>query len=305
MTKVAKTYLRNSAIKNPNSTSTIVIHQAFWGILKCARAVPVNIPYTKPIGNTNAVNKPIIKPSNGRYRFHVPILTLLKNHLTSLLVLDCINAPRGRDATPESASEIWSHITFAKTLILLKPVDLIINMYLKYLEGVYEDREDSWLLQGAVKEYLKEHKPKTILDVGTGTGIQAITAKLAAPEATVFALDLNPKACALAQRNARLNKAPIHVFCSDLLTALKPKTKFDLILFNAPYLPPKNPVDITWSGGAPLIKKFLEQAKQYLSENGAILFVFSNLTGINPDKFKIVSKQKLHFEELYVAEVKK
>ena len=50
-------------------------------------------------------------------------------------------------------------------------------MELKYSEQVYSPREDSRLLQKVVEKYMQEFKPNRILDMGTGSGIQAIAAK--------------------------------------------------------------------------------------------------------------------------------
>ena len=76
-----------------------------------------------------------------------------------------------------------------------------------------------------------------MLDVGTGCGMLGI---LASEKATsVVAVDLNPYAVGCAKENAKLNKAggKMGFIQADLLTAFNESAKFDLILFNAPYLP--------------------------------------------------------------------
>jgi release factor glutamine methyltransferase len=166
---------------------------------------------------------------------------------------------------------------------------------LNYAEGVYEDREDSWLLQ---KEVEQRAKGKFVLDVGCGTGIQGITAFKQGAE-RVVCTDLNPNACALTKRNAKLNDCKIEVVCGNLLDFFK-DVKFDLIVFNTPYLPQKNE-NIQWSGGKEVINRFLEQAKSFLSRNGEILFVFSSYTGLSG--IEIVVERKLDFETLYVGKV--
>jgi len=164
---------------------------------------------------------------------------------------------------------------------------------LRYKEGVYKDAEDSWLLQKQVEKFAKDKK---VLDIGTGTGIQAITAaKSGAKE--VIAVDINPDAVDLAKENAELNKVKIKVFQSDLFE--KVSGKFDLIVFNPPYLPPGKPKDLAWSGGKEFIERFLKQAREYLLPNGKILFVFSSLTKLKD--VEIIAKQKLPFEQLYVG----
>jgi release factor glutamine methyltransferase len=167
---------------------------------------------------------------------------------------------------------------------------------LTYTDGVYEDREDSWLLQ---KEVEKHANGKFVLDVGCGTGIQGITAcKTGARK--VICTDVNPKACFLTRKNAELNNCHIDVVCGKLLEFFK-GVKFDLIVFNTPYLPSGE--DIQWSGGKELIREFLEQASNFVNKGGEILLVFSSLTGLSINDVEIISEEKVNFETLYLGKV--
>lgn len=73
------------------------------------------------------------------------------------------------------------------------------------------------------------------VDIGCGAGPGAIMLAQRFPEAEVYAIDINPRALALAEINARLagagNVACVH---SDMLSALE--GDFDLIISNPPYL---------------------------------------------------------------------
>jgi methylase of polypeptide subunit release factors len=104
----------------------------------------------------------------------------------------------------------------------------------------------------------------------------------------------------LATENAKLNSVEIKFFVSDLFERFQDQ-KFDLIIFNAPYLPPELPLDPIWSGGEKFILKFIELARAHLNSEGKILFVYSSKS---PVKFehKIVAQEKVFFETLYVAE---
>lgn len=165
---------------------------------------------------------------------------------------------------------------------------------------IYEPAEDSFLLQKYVKKYAKDK----VLDMGTGSGIQA----LASLEKTkdVLAVDINPSAV------GQLKKKGIKAKVSDLFSNVK--GKFDLIIFNPPYLPEdkREPRDssISTTGGKKgyeTIEKFLKQAKKFLKKDGKILLVFSSLTG-NIEKlfskysygFKKLEEKKLFFEKIYV-----
>ena len=166
---------------------------------------------------------------------------------------------------------------------------------------IYEPAEDSFLLQKHIKKYSKNKK---ILDMGTGSGIQALEAKKNASK--VLACDIN-KGCV-----NYVKKLGIKTIKSDLFSNIK--EKFDLIIFNPPYLPeePLEPLDskISTTGGKKgneILKKFLSKAKNYLNPKGKILILFSSLT---PDvinifkkydyKYKKLDSSKISFETLYV-----
>ena len=181
---------------------------------------------------------------------------------------------------------------------------------LTYTNGVYRDAEDSWLLQEQVKKYAK--KEMKVLDVGTGTGIQAITA--AKQGADVMAVDINPKAVELAKKNAELNNVKINILESDLF--LNVKGKFDLIIFNAPYLPSDEPPvkqtelwegvkDPAWSGGKELIMKFIKEAKKYLNKDGKIIIVFSSLTKLDIEGIEILDSKRFeyHSTDIYAERI--
>jgi|TARA_Y100000310_G_scaffold196443_1_gene196506 release factor glutamine methyltransferase len=174
-------------------------------------------------------------------------------------------------------------------------------MELKYSEQVYSPREDSRLLQKVVEDYMKKFKPNRVLDMGTGSGIQAIAAKKTHSNSEVVGADINPMAIDLAEENAKLNDVEIKFFVSDLFERFH-NQKFDLIIFNAPYLPPEPPVDPIWSGGEKFILKFIKLAQEHLDSNGRVLFVYSSKSPVKFDH-KIVAEEKVFFETLYVGEV--
>ncbi len=182
---------------------------------------------------------------------------------------------------------------------------------------VYQPREDSFLLQKIVKKKVKSKD--LVLDLGTGSGIQALTAAQKAKQ--VIAVDIDQKA--ISQLRKRISQEKIKnliVLKSYLFSNKKLKNKkFDLIIFNPPYLPKekKEKLDKDIHGGKKgheLIEKFLEQASAYLKPNGKILLLFSSLT--KPTKVaeliqkflfekKKLSQQRIFFEDLFVYEIKK
>jgi len=171
---------------------------------------------------------------------------------------------------------------------------------------IYEPEEDSYLLEKQVKKYAK--KGMKVLDLGTGSCIQALAAKENGAE--VLAADINPEAVNLAKAKG------IESIKSDLFS--KVKGKYDLIILNPPYLPEEAYEDkatklFTTGGkqGHELIERFLKEAKKHLNKDGMILLVFSTLTGNVENlfkkydyEFKKLDSRKVFFEEIFVYELK-
>ncbi len=83
----------------------------------------------------------------------------------------------------------------------------------------------------------KIQNPKSkIADVGTGSGVIAITLALALPEAAIHATDLSTDALALARENAaRLSASNVTFHETDLLPT--GSERYDAIVANLPYIP--------------------------------------------------------------------
>jgi release factor glutamine methyltransferase len=77
-----------------------------------------------------------------------------------------------------------------------------------------------------------------VADVGTGTGIIALSAARAGA-AAVVAVDINPHAALSARENATAHGFGdrVSVVCGDLLSAMSPRARFDVILSNPPFFP--------------------------------------------------------------------
>jgi release factor glutamine methyltransferase len=149
---------------------------------------------------------------------------------------------------------------------------------------VFEPSEDSFLFA----ENLDVHTGYEVLDLGTGCGILGILAAQKAKH--VLAVDINPYAINCAKQNAVLNcvQANMSFLRSDLLAVLNVDILFDLIMFNAPYLPSEQQEIATWIGrawaggptGRDVIDRFIPQAATHLKLFGRILLLQSSLTGL-------------------------
>ena len=77
-------------------------------------------------------------------------------------------------------------------------------------------------------------------------------------------------------------------FRSDLLSSIKTTATFDLIMFNAPYLPCSIPskswIERSWNGGIDgrgIIDRFIISAPKYLTRDGRLLLLQSSLTNVD------------------------
>lgn len=130
-----------------------------------------------------------------------------------------------------------------------------------------------------------------ILDIGTGSGVIAITMKKLLPNSTVEATDISAEALATAKQNARANQVDITFHCGNLFEPIS--AKFDLVIANLPYVPaarwrfletqvrhyePRTAI-IAGRDGLKWIKQFCEQVEPYLTIKGFVALEIDDTHG--------------------------
>jgi release factor glutamine methyltransferase len=180
-------------------------------------------------------------------------------------------------------------------------------------ESVYEPAEDSFLFA----ENLTVREGDVVVDMGTGCGILGVVA--AGKASRVVAVDVNPYAVRCARENAKMNGVLDKLFFvqGDLFSAIRIGEKFDLVLFNAPYLPAGGCEDNSWLGrawyggvtGRQVIDRFICEVPKYLRRGGRVFLMQSTLSGVNETlgkfeanglKASVVAERALPFFETIV-----
>lgn len=160
-------------------------------------------------------------------------------------------------------------------------------------------------------------KTDTVLDMGTGSGIEAIFAADYCKK--VIATDINPYAVRCAKINAMLNnlEEKIEVRHGDLFEPVKDE-KFDLILYSPPFYigEPESWLEHALKTGDNhrVVFKFIRNAKKHLSPDGRILVILSTDTATNAflNEFKnkgfninLISSKRNIGEVMYIYEMRR
>ncbi len=101
-------------------------------------------------------------------------------------------------------------------------------------------RPESESIISLLKAFCEQKQPMIIIDVGTGSGALAISAKLEVPNANVIATDIDEACLAVATQNAKQLGATIAFMLGDVLEpmrASKHKLNDSIALANLPYVP--------------------------------------------------------------------
>lgn len=181
---------------------------------------------------------------------------------------------------------------------------------------VYEPAEDSFLLAENIKVTLRDE----VLEIGTGTGIIAIIAARGARN--VVATDINPNAIECTTKNLITNRVfNVELREGDLFDPVEGE-KFNLIIFNTPYLPTEeddaaaDELNVAWDGGSDgrkVIDRFLDGLSEHLEQNGRVMLVQSSLSNVEKTltrleelglQASVTASKKCFFEEIILITAK-
>ena len=185
-------------------------------------------------------------------------------------------------------SLIEKHIKEDVPLSHLVGFEYFYDRKFKVTKDVLSPRMETEELIYKVIEYVKASNKNNfkILDLCTGSGIIAITLKkeLSQFSIDVVASDISEEAIKVSKENAQSHDATIKFIQSDIFNNIA--DKFDIIVSNPPYIDRKDEVTMqdnvlkydphlalfAEEEGMYFYRKIIEQANDYLNENGVIFF---------------------------------
>lgn len=211
-----------------------------------------------------------------------------------LLLAHCLNKPRSYlYSWPElQLSEPCWHLfrQLVKMRIRPTPIAYLLGTREFYsMEFIVSDaalvpRPETELLVELALELIPSTEPVRVCDLGTGSGIIAITLKKQRPLASVYATDIDPACLQLAAENAGRHCAVVEFIESDWYRQLPGDQKFDLIVSNPPYiardhpflqqgdLPAEPQIALTpGESGLEAIQLIIGQARDYLAVGGHMI----------------------------------
>merc|ERR1712226_78834 len=198
---------------------------------------------------------------------------------------------------------------------------------------VYEPREDTFLLLDALEkdlELIKASEPTIICEIGIGSGVILSALSTALGNSCFYmGFDISPHACETTAETFSVNKNGLNfdLINSDLIACLKSSQKFDIVIFNPPYVccdesevidSNNGALDKTWNGGflgTSTLELLIPQLGQNVAKNGYVYLVAIStndlkridklMENVGFTKAYIVMQRKIIGEHLHILRFKK
>lgn len=228
------------------------------------------------------------------------------------LFSNCMSEQMSKENEEKYFSLIEKHIKEDVPLSHLVGFEYFYDRKFKVTKDVLSPRMETEELIYKVIEYVKANNKNNlkILDLCTGSGIIAITLKKELDEILidVVASDISEEAIEVAKENAQYHDADVRFIQSDIFNNID--DKFDIIVSNPPYIDRKDEVTMqdnvlkydphlalfAEEEGMYFYRKIIEQAKDYLKENGVMFF---EIGYDQKDKIIKLSKKNGYLAQVY------
>ena len=228
------------------------------------------------------------------------------------LFSNCMSEQMSKENEEKYFSLIEKHIKEDVPLSHLVGFEYFYDRKFKVTKDVLSPRMETEELIYKVIEYVKANNKNNlkILDLCTGSGIIAITLKKELDQISidVIASDISEEAIKVAKENAQYHNADVRFIQSDIFNNID--DKFDIIVSNPPYIDRKDEVTMKENvlnydphlalfaeeEGMYFYRKIIEQAKDYLKENGVMFF---EIGYDQKDKIIKLSKKNGYLAQVY------
>lgn len=228
------------------------------------------------------------------------------------LFSNCMSEQMSKENEEKYFSLIEKHIKEDVPLSHLVGFEYFYDRKFKVTKDVLSPRMETEELIYKVIEYVKANNKNNlkILDLCTGSGIIAITLKKELDEILidVVASDISEEAIEVAKENAQYHDTDVTFIQSDIFNNID--DKFDIIVSNPPYIDRKDEVTMqdnvlkydphlalfAEEEGMYFYRKIIEQAKDYLKENGVMFF---EIGYDQKDKIIKLSKKNAYLAQVY------
>lgn len=171
-----------------------------------------------------------------------------------------------------------------KTSINFQKLIIVKDLLFAIFEGVYQPSDESIFLLENIELYQGE----SVLDIGTGSGLLALSLSPIAKKVVGIDIDSNSIECSIF--NAKINNIKNCDFIEGDLFNSVGEEKFDLIIANLPHIPTSSDdTSIDFVGrcvnggedGRRVLDQFLKHVSFYIKPTGRIQIVQSELANIS------------------------